>query len=97
MVEADIYCLLGLGWASFVSLGSMAMFWWLDVKPGWEWLADVIAIVWIGLGMTVVAWMKIWMAKPSFNTGMYPYLCPKVMKVILGVACSMTAIILFVV
>lgn len=73
------------------------MFWWLDVKPGWEWLADVIAIIWIGLGMTVVAWMKIWMAKPSFNTGMHPYFYAKVMKLIWSVACSMTAIILFVV
>ncbi|KAI5117857.1 hypothetical protein M0805_007700 [Coniferiporia weirii] len=68
MLEADLYCLLGLAWASFISLGSMWMFWWIDVIPGWEWLADVIAIVWIGLGMTAVAFMKVWMAKPSFNT-----------------------------
>ena len=69
MLEADMYCIFGLAWAAFISLGSMGMFWWIDVKPGWEWLADVVVIVWIGLGMTVVAWMKVWMAKPSFNTG----------------------------
>ncbi|THH02540.1 hypothetical protein EW145_g6738 [Phellinidium pouzarii] len=68
MLEADLYCLLGLAWASFISLGSMGMFWWIDVIPGWEWLADVVAMVWIGLGMTAVAFMKVWMAKPSFNT-----------------------------
>ncbi|TDL21690.1 hypothetical protein BD410DRAFT_789429 [Rickenella mellea] len=80
MVEADTYCLLGLSWAAFICLGSMSMFWPLELSPGWEWLADIFVILWIGIGMTAVAWMKVWMAKPSFNT-----------------ACSMTAIILFVV
>lgn len=47
------------------------MFWWIDVKPGWEWLADATVIVWIGLGMTAVAFMKLWMAKPTFNTGTF--------------------------
>ena len=69
MLEADLFCLYGLAWASFISLGSMGMFWWIDVKPGWEWLADVTVITWIGLGMTAVAFMKVWMAKPTFNTG----------------------------
>ncbi|KAL5507641.1 hypothetical protein ACEPAH_7097 [Sanghuangporus vaninii] len=68
MLEADLFCLYGLAWASLISLGSMAMFWWIDVKPGWEWLADVTVITWIGLGMTAVAFMKVWMAKPTFNT-----------------------------
>ncbi|KAH8116610.1 Fusaric acid resistance protein-like-domain-containing protein [Phellopilus nigrolimitatus] len=68
MLEADLFCLFGLAWAAFVGLGSMGMFWWIDVKPGWEWLADLVVIVWIGLGMTAVAWMKVWMAKPTFNT-----------------------------
>ncbi|ETW81116.1 putative aromatic acid exporter [Heterobasidion irregulare TC 32-1] len=80
MMEADRYCLMGLAFAAFVSLGSMNMYWWFEVRHGWEWLADVLVILWIGLGMSFVAWMKLWMAKPTFNT-----------------ACSMTAIILFVV
>ncbi|KAF7357929.1 ArAE-2 domain-containing protein [Mycena venus] len=80
MVEADLYCLAGLIYSAFVCLASMSMFWWLETKPGWEWLADFLVIVWIGVSMSVVAWMKVWMASPSFNT-----------------ACSMTAIILFVV
>jgi hypothetical protein len=71
MVEADMFCLMGLLYSAFVCLGSMSMFWWLGVKPGWEWLADLVAILWIGLGMSAVAWMKVWMAKPSFNTGLY--------------------------
>ncbi|KAJ7282569.1 Fusaric acid resistance protein-like-domain-containing protein [Mycena rebaudengoi] len=80
MVEADLYCFMGLMYSAFVCLASMSMFWWLERKPGWEWLADFLVIAWIGVSMSIVAWMKVWMASPSFNT-----------------ACSMTAIILFVV
>ncbi|KAK7001339.1 ArAE-2 domain-containing protein [Favolaschia claudopus] len=80
MVEADLYCFMGLVYSAFVCLSSMSMFWWLERKPGWEWLADFLVIAWIGVGMSVVAWMKVYMASPSFNT-----------------ACSMTAIIIFVV
>ena len=69
MVEADRYCLMGLAFAAVVSLGSMNLYWWFEVRPGWEWLADVLAILWTGIGMSVVGWMKQWMAKPSFNTG----------------------------
>ncbi|TFK54580.1 hypothetical protein OE88DRAFT_1655325 [Heliocybe sulcata] len=80
MLEADSYFLMGLLYASFVCLSSMSMFWWLEVQPGWEWLANVLVILWIGASMSAMAWMKVWLAKPSFNP-----------------ACSMTAIILFVV
>ena len=69
MLEADLYCLLGLFWASFISLGSMGMFWWIERQPSLDFLADIVVILWIGVGMTVVAFMKQWMAKPSFNTG----------------------------
>ncbi|KAF8993682.1 Fusaric acid resistance protein-like-domain-containing protein [Cyathus striatus] len=68
MIEADIFCLFGLVYSSFVCLASMSMFWWLELKPGWEWLGDAIVIVWIGLSMSALAWMKVWMASPSFNT-----------------------------
>ncbi|EMD33734.1 hypothetical protein CERSUDRAFT_87077 [Gelatoporia subvermispora B] len=80
MVEADVFCSMGLLFAAFVSLSSMTMFWFFEVRRGWEWLADILVLLWIGIGMSAVAWMKVWMAKPTFNT-----------------ACSMTAIILFVV
>ncbi|OSX65814.1 hypothetical protein POSPLADRAFT_1131190 [Postia placenta MAD-698-R-SB12] len=68
MVEADIFCTMGLLWAAFVSLCSMTMFWFFEVQRGWEWLADILVLLWIGVGMSIVAWMKVWMAKPSFNT-----------------------------
>ncbi|KAI0652901.1 Fusaric acid resistance protein-like-domain-containing protein [Cubamyces menziesii] len=80
MIEADVFCLMGLLFATVVSLSSMSVYWFFELQPGWEWLADSLVILMIGLGMSIVAWMKVWMAKPTFNT-----------------ACSMTAIILFVV
>ncbi|KAI0743674.1 Fusaric acid resistance protein-like-domain-containing protein [Daedaleopsis nitida] len=80
MVEADVFCMMGLIFATAVSLTSMSLYWFFELQPGWEWLADLLVLVMIGLGMSFAAWMKVWMAKPSFNT-----------------ACSMTAIILFVV
>ncbi|KAF8627218.1 hypothetical protein AX15_004480 [Amanita polypyramis BW_CC] len=80
MLEADLFCVFGLIYASIVCLCSMSLFWWLELQPGWEWLGDVIAILWIGVSMSAVAWMKAWMGSPSFNT-----------------ACSMIAIIIFVV
>ncbi|KAK0194889.1 hypothetical protein F5146DRAFT_1023261 [Armillaria mellea] len=80
MIEADTFCIFGLFYAAFVSLATMSLFWWLEVKPGWEWLADTFVIFWVGVSMSILAWLKVWMANPQFNT-----------------ACSMIAIILFVV
>jgi hypothetical protein len=61
MIEADIFCLIGLVYSAFVCLSSMSLFWWLELQPGWEWLGDLVAIVWIGVSMSVIAWAKIWM------------------------------------
>jgi hypothetical protein len=70
MFEADLFCLLALAYATLLSLGSMSTFWEIDILPGWEWLADALVIVWIGVGMSLVSWLKVRMAKPSFNPGM---------------------------
>ena len=61
---------MGLLYATFISLSSMSVYWFFEVKPGWEWLADILVIFLIGIGMSGLAWMKMWIAKPSFNTGM---------------------------
>jgi hypothetical protein len=61
MLEADLFCIFGLLYASVVCLSFMSLFWWLELQPGWEWLGNVIAITWIGVSMSVVAWMKAWM------------------------------------
>ncbi|KAF4597849.1 hypothetical protein EYR38_006240 [Pleurotus pulmonarius] len=68
MFEADLFCSFGLLYSSFVCLASMGTFWWLELKPGWEWLGDVTVILWIGVSMSFVAWMKVYMGSPQFNT-----------------------------
>ncbi len=67
MLEADIYCLMGLAFASFISLGSMYTYRALEPHAGW--LADALALIWICVGMSLVAWFKLWIAKPTFNPG----------------------------
>lgn len=85
MIEADLFCLLGLLYASFVCLGSMGMYWWIEDKHGLDWLADIIVLSWVGISMATIAFMKVWLvrgdtvltsnnadlgqANPSFNTG----------------------------
>ena len=69
MVDADIYCTMGLVFATFLSLSSMSVYWFFELQPGWEWLADLLVLFMIGFGMSFVAWMKVWMVKPTFNTG----------------------------
>lgn len=61
MLEADFFCLVGLLYSAFVCLSSMSLFWWLELQPGWEWLGDLVAIVWIGVSMSGVAWAKVWL------------------------------------
>ena len=61
MIEADLYVLLGLVYTSVISLAAMAMYWFFELKPGWEWLADLIVISWIGMSMSVIAFLKVWM------------------------------------
>ena len=75
MVEANIYCLMGLAYGSFISLGSMYTYWSLELHPGWEWLADALVLIWIGVGMSMLAWFKLWIAKPTFNPGQTHFIC----------------------
>ncbi|KAF8504112.1 Fusaric acid resistance protein-like-domain-containing protein [Gautieria morchelliformis] len=68
MAEADIYVVFGVAFSTFVSIGSMSTFWFFQVRPGWEWLADALVLCWIAASIIVVAWLKVWMSRPSFNT-----------------------------
>lgn len=36
---------------------------------GYEILADIVGVLWIGLGVSILAWAKVYMASPSFGTG----------------------------
>jgi len=46
----------------------MTTFWPFELSPGWEPIADVIVLTWLGGAFVFVAWSKQWMAKPSYNT-----------------------------
>lgn len=59
MQEADIYCLGAALFAAFVALASMDTFWFLEVREGWEWLADALTFIWIAVAMSIVAWVKV--------------------------------------
>jgi hypothetical protein len=96
MIETDLYCFAGLVYAAFVCLSSMTVFLWLDAKPGWETVAAILVIMWIGLSMSVVAWMKVWMASPSFNVGQQKIIFLRPLLTY-RIACSITSIIIFVV
>lgn len=100
MFEADFYCLVAAMFSSFVCLGSMSMFWFFELKEGYEWVADLVTFVWIAAGMTFVAWAKVWMAKPSFSSGWFLIYLRGTWGVRListYLACSMMSIILFIV
>jgi hypothetical protein len=99
MLEADIYCIMGLAFASFISLGSMYTYWSIEPHPGWEWLADALVLLWVGIGMSMVAWFKLWIAKPTFGPGEILQQHSFGFAVLMTVcaAASMTSIILFVV
>ena len=46
------------------------MYWTLEPHgAGWEWLADALVLIWVGVGMSMLAWFKLWIAKPTFNPG----------------------------
>ncbi|CUA66706.1 putative membrane protein YGL140C [Saccharomyces cerevisiae S288c] [Rhizoctonia solani] len=68
MIEADMFCLLGAAFASFASLMATDSFWFFEVQPGWEWLADFLVLAWLGLAMTLIAWSKLWVGKPTFGS-----------------------------
>jgi hypothetical protein len=61
MVEADVFFILGVVYAAAVSLTAMGVYWWLEHKPGLEWLGDVLVIFWVGICMSLLAFAKTWM------------------------------------
>ncbi|KAI6037545.1 Fusaric acid resistance protein-like-domain-containing protein [Pisolithus marmoratus] len=68
MVEADTFCFIAWLYSAFVCLTGMSLFWWLDVQPEWEIVADFVPILWVGCSMWGLSWMKVWMSKPTFNS-----------------------------
>ncbi|KAG9074732.1 hypothetical protein FS749_013673, partial [Ceratobasidium sp. UAMH 11750] len=68
MAEADLFCLVGAAFASFASLVATGSFWYFELQPGWEWLADALVVSWLALAMMVIAWSKLWVGKPTFGS-----------------------------
>ncbi|KIJ60068.1 hypothetical protein HYDPIDRAFT_99557 [Hydnomerulius pinastri MD-312] len=68
MIEADSFCSIAWLYSAFVCLSGMSLFWWLDVRPGFALVADFVPILWVGLSMWGLSWMKVWMSKPTFNS-----------------------------
>ncbi|KAL4073766.1 Fusaric acid resistance protein-like-domain-containing protein [Scleroderma citrinum] len=69
MVEADAFCFVAWLYSAFVCLTGMSLFWWLDDQPGWDEIEDFVPILWVGLSIWGLSWMKVWMSKPTFNSG----------------------------
>lgn len=68
MFEADSYCLVAGLYSAFMSYSGLSLFWWLYVK-GLDAVADYQLIMWVGLTIWGLTWMKVWMSKPNFNSG----------------------------
>lgn len=69
MVEADMFMLIGLFYALFICCGSMYMTIWLGEELGFQATAHFIVLVfWLGVGLGIVAWLKVKVNKPSFVT-----------------------------
>ncbi|KAM0792546.1 hypothetical protein ACM66B_005213 [Microbotryomycetes sp. NB124-2] len=68
MVEADIWMLIGVAYAMFLSCGSMAMSAVLD-RLGHEVSAHILVLlVWLGGGYTMLAYVKVTANKPTVTT-----------------------------
>ena len=97
MFEADSFCLVAWLYSALMSLSGLSLFWWLDVQPGFELLADFVLITWVGLTIWGLTWMKVWMAKPTFNSGKCCGIQEGITKNRASTACSMSATVLFIV
>ncbi|KAJ8508004.1 hypothetical protein ONZ45_g9692 [Pleurotus djamor] len=94
MFEADMFCFFGIMYAAFVCLMSMSTFWWLELTPGWEWLGDVMVILWIGFHpLSKFALREIPSSTQASSSGLIP--SRLLSHRIRDVACSMIAISLF--
>lgn len=68
MVEADTFCFIGWLYSAYVCLTGMSLFWWLNDQPGSDGIQDFVLILWVGLSMWGLSWMKVWLSKPTFNS-----------------------------
>jgi hypothetical protein len=62
MLEADVYCFVGLIFAFLACSGGLSLRQVLSCRLG-----DVTIVFWVGLCMGLVCWTKAYMFKPPFN------------------------------
>ena len=81
MLLATRYCAVLALLASIISLCSLStvrLFDYLSPVQGSQrnWISEIgdwiVCILWIGGSMGSLAWAKVWVANPSFNSGTYP-------------------------
>ncbi|ORY35739.1 hypothetical protein BCR39DRAFT_511847 [Naematelia encephala] len=78
MILSTRFCLILAGLATIVSLltmGTIELFDHFSPSQGsrWDWISEmgdwIVCIVWIGGSMGALAWSKVWVGNPSFNSG----------------------------
>lgn len=80
MLLADRYAAILAGLAAVVCILAMLTLHLFDsfspsLGSKWDWISEagdwVVNILYIGGSMGLLAWAKVWVANPSFNSGMY--------------------------
>jgi hypothetical protein len=68
MLEADLFCLIGVLFSAFISLSSSFSIRLFEDDPDHQWIGDCLVFIWVACAMSIVSWAKVWVNKPSFNT-----------------------------
>lgn len=78
MFLATRFCIVLAALAATVSLLAMGTLHFFDhFSPSqgsnWDWISElgdwVVCVLWIGGSMALLAWSKVWVNNPSFNSG----------------------------
>jgi hypothetical protein len=68
MFEADLFCLIGVLFSAVISLSSSFSIRLFEDDPDYQWIGDCLGFIWVAAAMSIIAWAKVWVNKPSFNT-----------------------------
>lgn len=68
MFEADVFCFMGVFFATVITLGSDLSFWFIENQPLLEWIGDFLIFFWLAAAMMMMSWAKVRLNKASFNT-----------------------------
>ncbi|ORX38403.1 Fusaric acid resistance protein-like-domain-containing protein [Kockovaella imperatae] len=78
MLLATRFCIILASFATLVSLGAMGTLWLFDqFSPShgdkWDWVSEIgdwiVCVVWVGGSMGTLAFARVWVGNPNFNTG----------------------------